>query len=87
MTISEIEKKIKTLNQSLSTALAKKEILETNKQKYANEFTALTKECKDKFNCEPKQLADKITKLGSTLEEKITAAEETLSEIIESENQ
>jgi hypothetical protein len=36
MTIAEIDKKLKSLNQSHSTALAKKEILEENKNKYAN---------------------------------------------------
>ena len=85
MTIAEIDKKLKSLNQSHSTALAKKEILEENKNKYANEFNSLTKECKEKFNCEPNQLAEKITSLGTLLEQKLTAAEETLDEIINGE--
>jgi len=85
MTIAEIDKKIKSLNQSHSTALAKKEILEENKNKYALEFSTLTKECKDKFNCEPKQLAEKITNLGTLLEQKLTDAEATLNDIINGE--
>jgi hypothetical protein len=85
MTIAEIDKKLKSLNQSHSTALAKKEILEENKNKYALEFSTLTKECKDKFDCEPKQLAEKITNLGTLLEQKLTSAETTLNDIVNGE--
>lgn len=86
MTIAEIEKKLKTLNQSHSTALAKKDILENNKTKYANEFNTLKDECKTKFKCEPKELADKINKLGLQLESKLTEAENKLNEIMGEES-
>lgn len=81
--IKTYSKKIESLKNDLYQNEAKKSLKEKELEKLKNEYQALTEQCKEKFDCEPKDLKSKITSLEKQIDDALEKAETLLEELSE----
>ena len=81
--IKTYSKRIESQKNDLNQNEAKKSLKEKELDKLKNEYSVLTSECKEKFDCEPKDLKNKILSLETEIDAALEKAETLLEELSE----